>query len=139
MAGEYVVLSTYKVGRKLPAQHVTLVFYSREALSPTEEIEEDWGLVSINCSPIDKEVPMMPTTMARNYLEQTGGTKRSYTAKELADSIWFWSRHVMVQPVPQQMMELQLKRAHFGGSYIGDCAIDKAIEEVGVDIEEFSA
>ena len=86
-------------GEKGPSGHVELVLYSREALAKEGiEIDRKWGLVSINCSPTDRPTPMRPETMARNMLEMEGGTKREYTAEDFAESVWFWSRFVMIEP-----------------------------------------
>jgi hypothetical protein len=96
--GEDCLVNVTVTGEKGPARYVELILYSRAALAKEGiEIDRDWGLVSINCSPGFEPTPMRPETMARNMLGMKGGTQREYTAKEFADAVWFWSRHVMVE------------------------------------------
>jgi hypothetical protein len=80
---------------KVPAKRVDLIFYPRSLLLEDGiVIEADWGLVSINCSPDRREVPMHPTTMARNQLRKSGGSPCNYTSEQWAEAVWFWSTHV---------------------------------------------
>ncbi len=51
--------------------------------------------MSINAE-LQKNVPMHPLTMARNYLVKKGGTKGRYTAAQFAEAIWYWSQHSQV-------------------------------------------
>lgn len=77
-----------------PAKVVEIVCYSAEALlenGGTRNTDCDWEIVTILCSLKNRE-PMTPLTMARNFLEKTGGTKSTYTAREFANAIWYWSQ-----------------------------------------------
>lgn len=85
-------VKTTAVGaKKLRAQYVNLVLYSHDALAENKEQSTncDWEIISINCSNVEDE-PMHPLTMARNFLEKTGGTKANYTAEQFAKAIWYW-------------------------------------------------
>lgn len=99
--GEDPVLSTVIVGgKKVPAKFVEIVLYARETLGGDAATDADYEIVSINASPYEFEVPMDPTTMARNYLQKTGGTQQGdYGDQKWADAAWFWSRHANVEPV----------------------------------------
>jgi hypothetical protein len=41
---------------------------------------------------------MMPLTMARNLLSKPGGTKATYSAEQLAESIYHWAGFVQARP-----------------------------------------
>jgi Protein of unknown function (DUF3228) len=69
--------------------HKDVLINSNEALSSTAE----WEVVAVIASPWDAE-PMMPLTMARNFLQKPGGTFAPYSATQLAESIYFWSGFV---------------------------------------------
>lgn len=75
------------------ATSVNVVCYSVDALLENDgkrSTECEWEIVCILASNKDKE-PMTPLTMARNYLEKDGGTFGDYSAKDFAESIWYWS------------------------------------------------
>lgn len=73
---------------------VKIVCYSKEALlenNGERSTNSEWEIVSIICSAEENE-PMYPLTLARNYLEKPGGTYGDYSAKEFAESIYYWSQ-----------------------------------------------
>lgn len=81
------------------AEHVKIVLYSAEALTENggeRSTNCDWEIVCIIASPVENE-PMEPLAMSRNMLEKPGGTKSDYTAKEFAESIYYWSQKVRVK------------------------------------------
>ena len=81
-------------GKPVALLKVEIIIYSKEALrAEGMNISADWGVISINGN-ISENEPMHPLTMARNFLEEAGGTKRSYTAEEFAEAIYFWSQFV---------------------------------------------
>ncbi len=83
-------------GQKLPTKYAKVVLYSKEALlenNGTRSGDYDFEIVAIIAGPWKTE-PMMPLTMARNYLQKPGGTYADYSPKEFAESIYFWSRYV---------------------------------------------
>jgi hypothetical protein len=86
-------------GKKLPVKYAKVVLYSAEALLENDgerSGDYDWEIVAILAGPWDNE-PMSPLTMARNYLQKTGGTYAPYTAQQFAESIYFWSQFVKVK------------------------------------------
>lgn len=97
--GEDPYIQVYAVGEKMPAKKVDIVIYSKEVLAENNEnsTDADYEIVSINASPFpDREVPMDPVTMMRNFLHKAGGTKGEFSAQQFAESIEFWSQHALV-------------------------------------------
>lgn len=88
---EAYIKNSVEKPEKFPAKYVELILYSKDALQENSENSTycDYEIVSINASLGDEE-PMHPITMARNFLEKTGGTKAVYTAEEFANAIWYW-------------------------------------------------
>ena len=81
-------------GKSMPVKFAKVVLYSAEALVENEGERSgnyDWEIVTIIAGPYDHE-PMSPLTMARNFLQKTGGTFAPYTAQQFAESIYFWSQ-----------------------------------------------
>lgn len=77
-----------------PARTTDIVCYSAEALLENggrRSTPCDWEIVTILCSAGDRQAPMSPLTMARNFLEKPGGTRSVYTAREFAESVWHHS------------------------------------------------
>ena len=71
----------------------SVVMYSAEILTEnngSRSGDYDWEVVCLLAGPIQTE-PMDPLTMARNMLEKPGGTYAPYTAKQFAESIYYWS------------------------------------------------
>lgn len=86
-------------GKPLKVQFVKVVLYSRATLLENDgEVSGnfDWEIVAILTGPWENE-PMTPLTMARNFLKKTGGTFAPYTAKQFAESIYFWSQFIRVK------------------------------------------
>lgn len=75
----------------IPAKFCNIVMYSREALlennGKLSSEDNDWEIVAVLASLKEKE-SMPPLTMARNFLEKTGGTKSVYSAEEFALAIY---------------------------------------------------
>ncbi len=85
-------------GKKLKVKFAKVVLYSADTLLENDgerSGDYDWEIVAILAGPWERE-PMSPLTMARNYLQKTGGTYADYSAKEFAESIYFWSQYVKV-------------------------------------------
>jgi hypothetical protein len=77
-----------------PPRWAGVVLYSAAALTENEgerSSEADWEVVCLLAGERADE-PMDPVTMARNFLEQPGGTFAPYTARQFAEAIWYWSR-----------------------------------------------
>ncbi len=84
-----------------PARFAEVVLYSHDTLAKNNEATSnaDWEVVSLVASPV-KDEPMSPVTMMRNMREKPGGTKVTYTADQLLDSIEFWSHHAKADGRP---------------------------------------
>ncbi len=96
------VQTTVVGGEKLPAASVEIILYSHDLLvKEGEEVSagSDWEVISINAWATTKDgeaAPQSPVSMARNFLDMEGGTKRDYSAKEFAEAIIFWSQHAKI-------------------------------------------
>jgi hypothetical protein len=80
----------------LSVLHVNIILYSAATLlenDGTRSSNADWEIVAILTGPW-KDEPMMPLTMARNFLQKPGGTYAPYTAEQFAQSIYFWSQYI---------------------------------------------
>lgn len=82
----------------IPASVVKIVVYRADVLAKDSDRSSDaeWEIVAILAQPAE-EIPMHPTTMARNTLNQVGGTKRDYSPETWAEAVDFWQRHVYIE------------------------------------------
>jgi hypothetical protein len=81
-------------GAPAPVRHAAVVLYSAAALLQNDGVrssDADWEVVCLLAGEVADE-PMDPVTMARNFLEEPGGTFAPYTARQFAEAIWYWSR-----------------------------------------------
>ena len=86
-------------GKTEPVRFAKVVLYSKEALLENDGKSSgdfDWEIVAVLAGPWEKE-PMMPLTMARNFLNKSGGTFAPYTAEQFAESIYHWSQYIRVK------------------------------------------
>jgi hypothetical protein len=93
------LLTTAK-GPMLPCRHASVVLYSSATLLENGGVRSgdfDWEIVAVSAGPWEKE-PMIPLTMARNFLSKPGGTKATYSAEQLAESIYHWAGFVQARP-----------------------------------------
>jgi hypothetical protein len=82
-----------------PAKFVKAVCYSAATIAEnngTRSGDFDWEVVAVITSSVDDE-PMEPLTMARNYLQKSGGTYAPYSTTQIAESIYHWSQRVSVK------------------------------------------
>ena len=94
----YVALTA--TGPTLPVKFARVVLYAAATLlddGGERSGDFDWEIVALMAGPWENE-PMVPLTMARNFLRQPGGTFAPYTAEQLAESIYFWSGFVARRP-----------------------------------------
>jgi hypothetical protein len=95
-AGEEPFLQVVAVDRpKQPARYVDVVLYHHDVLAEDGDASSDaeWEIVSVNARLTEKEEPMDPVTMARNFLCMAGGTKGEFSAQQFAESIVYWANH----------------------------------------------
>ena len=85
-------------GENRPASHVQIVCYRADLLDQDGDRTSDaeWEIVSVNAQP-GPVVPMHPETMRRNANHDKGGTFRTYTDAQWADSYAFWNEHVYIK------------------------------------------
>ena len=102
------------VKEKPVAEYCDVILYHKDVMAedPLNDIEELglWNIVSVNCRLEEKEYPIPPLTMARNYLGEDGGTLGEYTADQFAESIWFWSQHTLCIEEGYWLSMQQVKR-----------------------------
>jgi hypothetical protein len=87
---------------KSPAGCVQVVLYTHDEspLGDRNPMTLQWQLVSINAHKKRTPDPQHPTSMARNQKGLVGGSEATYTPEQWADSVWFWSTHIHIKPVP---------------------------------------
>jgi hypothetical protein len=94
--------------KRRPVKKVSIVLYAADVLTenggerstdwvgvPCGRVQylcRDWEIVCLLCSDQDNE-PMVPLSMARNYLQKPGGTFTDYSAKDFAEAIYYHSTH----------------------------------------------
>ena len=89
-------------GKLCKTGKVDLILYHNSVLKETNEHTQgaDWELISFHSIPdgVD-EMPMGPVTMMRNQLELPGGTKGNYNSKQWAESVNFWQKYAILEPI----------------------------------------
>jgi hypothetical protein len=81
-----------------PAQVVNVVCFSADTVLENigeRSCELEWEIIVLLATQVPHE-PMHPLSMARNFIEKPGGVESKYTAKEFAESVYFWSQRVQV-------------------------------------------
>lgn len=83
---------------KQPADGAQIVIYHATVLEQDNDRSTDaeWEIVSVNAY-ADRQAPMDVETMKRNENHEKGGTLRTYTNEEYAESISYWENHVKVE------------------------------------------
>lgn len=95
--GEAAFLRVSAKAKKQPAKYASVVLYRADVLAEDNDRSGDaeWEIVCIKARLSEKEEPMDPYTMARNFLHLPGGTKGDFTAEQFAESIVYWNNHCM--------------------------------------------
>ena len=96
---EHYFAKVEATGKTVPCKFAKVVLYSSQELLKNDgdrSCDADWEIVCIIASSIEEE-PMKPLSAARNMLEETGGTPRTYTAEYLCECIWYWSQYVSIK------------------------------------------
>lgn len=85
-------------GAKKPANFVKIVCYRADVLAQDNgrTTDAEWEIVAINAQP-DAHAPMHPATMLRNANHDEGGTLRTYSEKEWAESYSYWDKHAYLE------------------------------------------
>jgi hypothetical protein len=130
----------FKYGfEEIEAKHVDIVCYHKSALienNGTRSSDSDWEIVAILATD-GKYEPMMPLTMARNYLDKPGGTKTEYSAKDIAESVYYWScnKGISVKLKPDFAKDAVFKIAsNYGLNYLHSRGSDsKDFKEYSID------
>ncbi len=89
------------------ATWLDVILYSKEQIvkecramndpDDTNDIEYDWGIISIKAQTVDFELPMTPITMMRNALgKEEGGSGVPLDRAKYLESVKFWSENVVV-------------------------------------------
>lgn len=76
------------------AESVFIVCYHYTALlenNGNRSCDTEWEIVTILCEKEKEKLYIPPLTMARNFLQKTGGTFTDYSNVEFAESIWHYS------------------------------------------------
>ncbi len=101
--GEEPILSVHgEPALKAPAKSVRIICYSHDLLRPKDKPSEattdaEWEIITVLAECDGEPAPMPPVTMARNFLNLDGGTKGSFSRKDFAKSIMYWSQHVVAK------------------------------------------
>lgn len=89
-------------GQKIPAKSVDVVLYRKDVLAENKEntTDAEWEIVSINASPEEGELPIMPDTLIANHFQLSGGTATNMTDSEFVEalkkSVLYWKDKAMV-------------------------------------------
>ena len=89
-------------GQELKAGAVEIILYRNDILKETNEnsTNADWELISFHAIPEGiNNMPMGPVTMMRNQLELPGGTKGDYSSDKWAESVRFWQKYAILEPI----------------------------------------
>lgn len=90
-------------GKKMPAKHVDVILYHRDTLLEQEDHVSlaEWEIVSINCSPVEGEIPINPMTLLHNHFGSTGGTATGMSdhqlVEQLRESFDWWKDKAFVE------------------------------------------
>jgi len=76
-------------GKKEPAKKVNVILYHRDVLGeqPDHVSLAEWEIVSINCSPVEGDMPIDPITLLHNHFGSTGGTATGMSDYELVEQL----------------------------------------------------
>jgi len=97
LEGEDSFIRVSAKAKKQETIYVTFVLYRYDVLEEDNgrSANSEWEIIAIKARATDKEEPMDPYTMARNFLHLKGGTKGDFTAQQFAESIVYWNNHCM--------------------------------------------
>lgn len=90
------------------ASELNLIFYNRDQIlkenqamgdeNSEDDLQHDWGLISIKGQIDKKDSPMQPMTMMRNALGvEYGGSSEKINIKNYNESVEYWEKYISVQ------------------------------------------
>lgn len=100
--GEEPRKSVCAKGDKTPAKSVDVVLYRKDVLAEGNEnsTDADWEIVSINASPEEGELPIMPDVLIANHFVLSGGTATNMSDSEFVEtlrkSVLYWKDKALV-------------------------------------------
>lgn len=63
-----------------------------------KETDAPWGIMRVKAQDVDKELPMLPTTLIRNALgNEFGGSGVPLDVKRYKESVAFWMDHAAIR------------------------------------------
>lgn len=89
-----------------PAKYLDVILYSKSQIieenkamgNEVEDIDYEYGIISIKPQDVDYELPMDPITMMRNALgKEEGGSGIPLDRKKYLESVEYWSHNVIVK------------------------------------------
>jgi hypothetical protein len=103
LKGEAPFIRVSAKSDKQETKFVTFVLYHKDVLEEDSDRSSDaeWEIIAIKARLSEKEEPMDPYTMARNFLHLKGGTKGEWTAQQFAESIVYWNNHCLSTGKPK--------------------------------------
>ena len=95
---KHFAIKTVAEANAVPANFVSVVCFSADTVLENfgqRSCSSEWEIIVLLASQVQRE-PMHFLSMARNMLEGTGGAESNYSAKEFAESVYYWSQRVQV-------------------------------------------
>jgi hypothetical protein len=99
-------------GKKEPAKKVDVVLYRKEVLGeqPDHVSLAEWEIVSINCSPVEGDMPINPITLLHNHFGSSGGTATGLSDSDLVamlrESFDWWKDKAFVEERPEPTLDV---------------------------------
>jgi hypothetical protein len=109
---EHFAIKTVAEAQAVPAKFVNVVCFSADTVLKSfgeRSCNLEWEIIVLLASQAQHE-PMHPLSMARNLLENPGGVESKYTAREFAESVYYWSQRVQVSGTEGRLDELARTR-----------------------------
>lgn len=90
------------------AKYLDIILYSKgqiqkenqamNNIDPNEQIDYEYGIISVKPQNVDYELPMDPITMMRNALgKEYGGSGVELDKNKYTESVKFWSEHIIIK------------------------------------------
>jgi hypothetical protein len=103
----YIPIDSVKDQLK-PAVYLDIILYSKEQIhkeneamgnqDPNQDVDYEYGIISVKPQNSNCELPMDPITMMRNALGvEHGGSGVILERSKYTDSVNFWSKHILLK------------------------------------------